>query len=727
MGMMVAFHTEIIMARLFRALAVLTACTAIARSQAIALDILDGGAIVLNGDAILTSEFSGRSFGHSTTADWTVTLDRSKLNAGIARVVGSCDAFSVERVCTATPTARLFCNDTITTAVSAKVRAAPLAAIGIYTVRSLEFGSGSRPVEDVLLNGAWFDSRWAARDCTSNVVRGTNGNPSLLARLGPQNGTTLPGGYGMAALDDALMAHAVLTNNAVAGPASCSVASPPAVRLTDPYLALAPGTLYVAEFVVYALNPDADPSLQPVHPAAPSDALQFAMRNLYRSDLGVDAVQLTGTGTAASWLAEDLSLPGSGWIPPWQNWSIPTLGAFMKYNGLSYALSDIARLPSAWTNCSKVNWNRNYCYGSCQTSGELSAASKAELQALARRVPAAAAAAGIDTRAIMYMHPFLSTERNASGIYADSAIRTADGAILTYANCIMAPMFVGTLTNDYGKELLAQADMALGPDYGFKGIYMDESSYSTTPIDYATNRWDGRTAILDATNYSVVRHASSTPLVWGPLKAELFARVAASGGRVVTNAQPVTRSAMRMQAALNITSFVETSSIERFNWALYSPVGLAKHALGPPSDPVPKYNNVSGLPVDNLFAALDFGALTYDYNYVLPNQTGWQHAPPNVMAAIFPVTARRVGQGFVVGPERVITKKSGTWAPVGASSTSAAAAGLRVRTFDRNGWLLSESTVNGDCATVVLSDTVDIVGNTTAFFAVIEPRGGTLV
>ena len=60
--------------------------------------------------------------------------------------------------------------------------------------------------------------------------------------------------------------------------------------------------------------------------------------------------------------------------------------------------------------------------------------------------------------------------------------------------------------------------------------------------------------------------------------------------------------------------------------------------------------------------------------------------------------------------------------PVGAS-----AAGLRVRTFERNGWLRSDSSVDGDFATVVLSDTVDIVGNTTAFFAVIEPRGGTLV
>ena len=38
---------------------------------------------------------------------------------------------------------------------------------------------------------------------------------------------------------------------------------------------------------------------------------------------------------------------------------------------------------------------------------------------------------------------------------------------------------------------------------------------------------------------------------------------------------------------------------------------------------------------------------------------------PNILSAMFPLTARRLDEGLIVGPERVITKKNGTasWDP----------------------------------------------------------------
>ena len=56
---------------------------------------------------------------------------------------------------------------------------------------------------------------------------------------------------------------------------------------------------------------------------------------------------------------------------------------------------------------------------------------------------------------------------------------------------------------------------------------------------------------------------------------------------------------------------MESAAKGRETWGqMYTPIGLAK-ALFQLSDPDPAYKNVTGQPVDNLWADLDFGTLTY--------------------------------------------------------------------------------------------------------------------
>ena len=110
---------------------------------------------------------------------------------------------------------------------------------------------------------------------------------------------------------------------------------------------------------------------------------------------------------------------------------------------------------------------------------------------------------------------------------------------------------------------------------------------------------------------------------------------------------------------------------------------------------------------------------------LLPNVSGWQgqgsaaagsssHVKANVMQAIFPTTVVELGPGWIVGRERLVTKASRgfTFPPSPRNSNGAghAAAGpsvamppaagllamqLRVRYFDRRGWLTSVEHVRG--------------------------------
>ena len=129
-------------------------------------------------------------------------------------------------------------------------------------------------------------------------------------------------------------------------------------------------------------------------------------------------------------------------------------------------------------------------------------------------------------------------------------------------------------------------------------------------------------------------------------------------------------------------NFVETgSAIGRLRWSqLYSPLGLAKASNatgGGGGDIDPAYADVSGELVDNLYAQLDFGCLTFAYRRVVPNATG-----ESIIRHVFPVTPQRLGAGFIVGRERAVTKVSGSFAPDGNTGP------LCVRSFDRDGWQL---------------------------------------
>ena len=97
--------------------------------------------------------------------------------------------------------------------------------------------------------------------------------------------------------------------------------------------------------------------------------------------------------------------------------------------------------------------------------------------------------------------------------------------------------------------------------------------------------------------------------------------------------------------------------------------------------------------------------MTFAYDQVLPNATT---AGESIMRHAFPITPQRLGEGFIVGRERVLTKSSSAVAPMGYDGA------LCVRTFDRDGW--QTGTLRGVAAPANVSLPAD-----GAAFAVVVP------
>ena len=170
---------------------------------------------------------------------------------------------------------------------------------------------------------------------------------------------------------------------------------------------------------------------------------------------------------------------------------------------------------------------------------------------------------------------------------------------------------MGTLTNQYGNELLKFVELAMDT-YQFDGIYLDESAYGQTPLDFSSARSDSHSAIIDPKTFEISGHVSFVPLTWGELQAVIYDEVVGRrGGTMITNYMPITRTVMHAAIRNNVLSFVESSNKGReFSGHAYTPLALSK-ALFQQHDYDPKYMNIGGDPVDNLWADLDFATLTY--------------------------------------------------------------------------------------------------------------------
>lgn len=238
---------------------------------------------------------------------------------------------------------------------------------------------------------------------------------------------------------------------------------------------------------------------------------------------------------------------------------------------------------------------------------------------------------------LVYFHCYLDVTEEASKLFADSRTLLSDGTQANYGEPTWR-LFFPTQANAYGPAITKNVDLIFD-EIGADGVYWDEHEYSRYLYHYG-QPWDGISADIDPTTLTIRRLKSSITLVTEPWRLAMAKRILARGP-LVGNGVPFTRA----MAALKFPCFVETGSISNCTQAhLYSPIALGDHLT--------EQNEVDAY--RTMLAALDYGCVYHWYNdlTVIPTHR-------HLTSYMYPITPLELHEGFVIGQERIVTRRSG--------------------------------------------------------------------
>lgn len=253
-----------------------------------------------------------------------------------------------------------------------------------------------------------------------------------------------------------------------------------------------------------------------------------------------------------------------------------------------------------------------------------------------------------DVQALAYFHAQCSTEPDGETKYADSRLIDARGEHLGYPYRYRLPLYLPTRENGYGRALWGFVRACLD-DVGTSGLYWDEMSHSVLWFAHDAP-WDGSTVAIDPKTHAVTGKRTSVPLLMQPLKEDVVRHLRERGKFLMANTQPATRTMLRHK----IVRFVETGTYSHLaNTHLGCPIGLGNHH--PETTHAESARNVRRI--------LQHGAVYYGHYY------DREPAPWNFTEVMFPITPVELGEGMVLGEERVHTAKSGRFGwPDGAAA-----------------------------------------------------------
>jgi len=257
----------------------------------------------------------------------------------------------------------------------------------------------------------------------------------------------------------------------------------------------------------------------------------------------------------------------------------------------------------------------------------------------------------------------------------DCMLKTADGRVLIdtyYPDAGFLDLMVYPAPGNYQlKYLLDEIDYLMDV-VGFRGIYIDQFSLAVRGFSqrdrFDFSRWDGHTVDLDGRG-EIARKYTDASLAGAPARREIIRHILSKGGVIVTNGH----SASRETTGLACLNFQETE------WADWNPVDH----LG---DEPPIMGDMSAGHLDTpiglgirpgrfgeagrehhaeiihkwVIACLKNGQLYYYYDSRIPKD-GPGAGEYGALNHMFPFTPVELHAGWLVGKERIITAKSGTF------------------------------------------------------------------
>ena len=299
-------------------------------------------------------------------------------------------------------------------------------------------------------------------------------------------------------------------------------------------------------------------------------------------------------------------------------WSDPQITDFIRFKDADYVCASI----------SYPRYKGRYCHGTAfqQIPHDHYIAA---FERWKRLVP--------EIKTLVYFHCFLDVTDEAPESFADARTLRPDGTQANYGKSHQN-LFIPTETNSYGREIAKNVDVILDK-IGADGVYWDEHEYSRWGYHYG-EPWDGCSGDVDPTTMTLRRLKSSVTLLSEAWRVGQAKRIL-ERGPLIGNGAPFTRA----MAALEFPCFVETGSITNCSRNhLYSPIALGDHLTERSEQDA----------YDTMLAALDYGCVYHWYNDLLVVPT--HHTLTRYM---YPITPMELHEGYVIGRERIITKRSG--------------------------------------------------------------------
>ena len=556
--------------------------------------------------------------------------------------------------------------------------------------------------------------------CFDSAVKRTNyGRPDVFAnRTAGASGGAF--GLGLVALDDVFRVHAQTLQSAMAtGPRmaaknmSCSVSSPPAIQLGEPMLGLQESAdEYTMEWAVYAFrhSPDTTTTTTAADASGRGCTDFYCFVNAQRHDSGAATIRIERSGFLgpSSSMRGDMSVwTGSGYstcknvsdtrnpnLKPvreimsktcWEHWDAKTFLDFIQKQGgpggyvhinngdmITKTRAMVERYP-----CSEITIDGNRFVDPAQRPAVFNKYF-AQVVNQTRAANALLPPGAPRHKTVFYTDNYASTGFNDSALFSDSWVTSADGTQQAYRNCTKPGgpakaqllSFYADGKNKYSQMLRKYYALAL--QMGADGIFHDEFPGSNFHYSYHTG-WDNRTVFLDK-NYAV-RDAplpSSLVLLGDAFEIELARFIDERGGIMICNGAPETRSWLRnaLTAKLPTINENENSRMWRaLHTQLYTPIMLTRYG-GNKRDSDPRYNHTADCPGPTAVQRricytapclsfsdhLDYGVLSMTYGSLWKNDTR-----DNVYSQMVPTTPIEIGEGFVIGLERIVTKRSGTY------------------------------------------------------------------
>ncbi len=241
--------------------------------------------------------------------------------------------------------------------------------------------------------------------------------------------------------------------------------------------------------------------------------------------------------------------------------------------------------------------------------------------------------------------------------WADSMLRDEKGRPLLDTWYILPPYgFVDLMVyprpgNYRERHMLDQIRFVLD-DVGLDGTYIDQFTMSRGTHGYDRGRWDGHTVDIDPETGRITRRYAYVPVISAPSRRRIVLSILRRGKTVVTNGPP---ASWKLQN-LPIFRFMETQGYNvegggvpdqpvLSTGQLASPIGLG-HQWHWASSP-----QAGRCFIRTVIAHLRYGLTYYYYATRIPQGVGEFGA----VTHMFPITPVQLGEGFIVGRERVVT------------------------------------------------------------------------